>query len=164
MPCSYCGLPLRGVVRRKNEPVFCCLGCAMAASVSGEGEGLNAKQRKFVGHLLVAGFLFFNQAFFLLLSLAFRVEGKLLENHWSFWVSQLAGLTLLGFLWWLNQENGQRRSTWFLAFLLIVAFLGTGSGWAIGRPDLVTAFLLMLSSMAAWCLSRGLVRKVSQKP
>ncbi|MCC5788036.1 MAG: hypothetical protein JJT75_00235 [Opitutales bacterium] len=163
IPCSYCGLPLRGVIRRTTEPVFCCLGCAMADSVSGGGEGPNVEQRKFMGHLLVAGFLFFNQAFFLLLSLAFRVEGKLLENHWSFWVSQFAGLSLLGLLWWLNQEHGHRRSSFFLGFLLAVALLGAGAGWVIGRPDLVTAFLLMLSAFAGWCLSRGLVRKVSPK-
>lgn len=162
-PCSYCGLPLRGIARKSSEAQFCCLGCAMADSVTRGSSEITAAQKSFWSHLLSSGFLFFNQAFFLLLSLAFRVEGEISANHWTLWFSQVAGLALLTFLAWLNHFHGSAgKGRWFLWLLWTVAVLGTLLGFMQGRSDLATAMLLMLSALAAWSLSRGLVRKASR--
>ncbi len=40
--CDYCGLPTRGTARVADQPLFCCLGCKLAASITADNSDSNA--------------------------------------------------------------------------------------------------------------------------
>ena len=163
--CTYCSLPVRlKDASRESEALYCCLGCAMAHRMT-DGDGRPGEAvRQWWSLLLILAFLFFNQAFFLLLSLAFRQEGFDPMTHWTLWASQGIGLLFLGLLWWKNRGYASQRQIW-----LRILFLGGGLTVVMGviaeRTDLAAAGLLGVSALTGWVMTRGwIVRQQNQTP
>jgi hypothetical protein len=153
--CEHCGLPFSVPRVAPGKAVYCCSGCALAARVPVDAQGQFPVNAALVT-ALSAGFVFFNQAMFWMLSLllARRADAASATNAGRFAVASLAlGGATWAALAFFQTRAGARRAV----DQALIALSGVVLGWAVsrGRAEIALGANLVL---ATWAL-RGLARK-----
>lgn len=156
--CSYCGIPFRTRRAIRDEPLYCCSGCALASRLHIEGDNVPVTPQLLFG--LGSGFAMFNQLLLLLLAWALARENRPEAAALFAAISAGIGIAI---------HAGALAWQWFSRLLRVndvIVFASSGmiSGTAvffIARQDVWRAAIAALAAtgiVAIW-QARGFFRK-----
>ena len=156
--CHYCGLPFKVVRTRPDGEYFCCSGCALASRVPVGADGRFPTNPALVT-AMAAGFVFFNQMLFWLLSVLLVREGRLPVAGRFAAASLVAGAVVWGGLVVVQWRLGARRWPDLLVTVLTAGLLACGV--ATGAPPCALA---ATASLLAWGARGFLKKKTPRNP
>ncbi len=152
--CHHCGRTFRIWRVESGRPVFCCTGCAVVNGIPVDAQG-NFPVNATLVSALAAGFVYFNQLLFWVLTALLAGEGKADLAGKTAMVSLLAGAaTWLVLTGWLLRASASRIGDWVVAGLALAIGI---AGWAAGS---LACFAAANGLLLGWSV-RGLFKKKS---